>query len=184
MSNSEALAEAIFLTRNGVMSGSYVGSSLMFKPEAQITRAEFVAMLSECVGIEEKKNVVRTQFYDDSEIPAGYKSAIASAYELGYVSGEEVDGKLCFLPDEIITRAECAVIIDRMLGLKTDGAIPVISDADKCPEEALASVNALFTAKILPLEESGANASLPLTREYAAKLLSNVKSFITLSYSS
>ncbi len=181
MKDSEALAEAINLTRSGVMSGSYVGSSLMFKPKIEITRAEFIAMLSECGGIEAKKNVLRTQFYDDEDIPSGYKGVIASAYELGYITGKDIDGKLCFLPDEIITRAECAKIIDRMLGLENQSSIPVISDTENCPEDALAAVNALCGAYILPREGAAVNAELPLTREYAAKLLFNVKSFITLS---
>jgi len=184
MEDSGALAEAISLTREGIMSGSLVGNSLMFKPKAEVTRAEFVAMLMECSNTEAKDNVVRTQFYDDSDIPSCYKGAIASAYELGYVKGEVIDGALCFRPNEIITRAECAIIADRMLGVDSQSFIPVIADAEDCPEDALSAVNTLCGAYIMPVEDNGVKAHLNLTREYAARLLCNVKSFITLQQSS
>lgn len=180
MSSSYALVEAISLTRDGIMSGSTVGGSLMFKPDAEVTRAEFTAMLMESIGAEGKANVLRTQFYDDGDIPDGYKSAVAAAYELGYVQGSVKDGKLCFEPNKIITRAECAKIIDRVLSIENQSFIPVIAGSEECPEDALAAVNALCGVYVLPTDESGVNAQLNLTREYAAKLLFNVKSFITL----
>ena len=184
MANSEFLADAITLTRDGVMSGSVVGSSLMFKPDAEVTRAEFIAMLMKTNHVEAKENVIRTPFYDDSDIPAGLKGYIASAYELGYIKEILYEGKPYLYPNESITRAECAMIIDRMLSINNSETIPVIADIEDCPEDALTSVNALCTACILPISTDGVNASLPLTRGYAAKLLGNVKSFITFSSAS
>ena len=174
------------LSRENIMSGSIVGDSLMFKPTAEITRAEFVAMLMKTLGVKAKENVVRTVFYDDEDIPAGLKGVIASAYELGYIGETDPEGKLCFAPNDIITRAEAAMITDKALSINKDTAIPVIADTENCPEDALSSVNTLYIACIMPVpvSDEGINASLPLTREYAAKMFSNVKSFITLPYAS
>lgn len=180
MSGSSSYAEAISLAREGVLGGRVVGGQLIFSPAAQISRGEFVSMLMSCSGTEIKNNVLHTVFYDDSDIHSSIKGAVAAAYELGYINGTEVGGKLYFHPNEIITRAECARIINNILGIipPNDHAIPAGAGIEDCPESALPAVTSLCSASILPMSDGELNITLPLTREYAAKLLWNVKSFI------
>ena len=179
MSDSFAYAEALSLTREGILSGRSVGGNLIFSPNAQITRGEFVSMLMACSGTEIKNNVLHTVFYDDDNIHGSIKGAVAAAYELGYISGTEANGKLCFFPDEIISRAECARIINNVLGITPprDHAILAGAQIEDCPESAVTAVTSLCSASILPVFDGELNITLPLTREYAAKILWNVKSF-------
>ena len=68
------------------------------------------------------------------------KGYIAAAHELGYINGKEIDGKLCFLPNEDITRAEAAVIVGRMIEAATPVITPALSDSEDIPAWAESSV--------------------------------------------
>ena len=117
MSGSSSYAEAISLAREGILGGRVVGGQLIFSPTAEISRGEFVSMLMACSGADVKNNVLHTVFYDDNDIHSSIKGAVATAYELGYINGTDIGGKLYFNPNEIITRAECARIINNVLGI-------------------------------------------------------------------
>lgn len=181
MESSQSLPEAVFLARDGVMSGSIVSGSLMFRPAAELSRAEFIAMLMKCINADSKSNVLHTVFADDADIPAAYKSAVAAAYELGYINGNTINGKLLLDPNSPVTRADAAVMINNILSLDTSASLPTaITDASDCPKDTFEAVNALCNAYIMPTFEREANAHENVTREYAAKLLFNVKSFLNL----
>ncbi len=84
-----------------------------FKPDWDITRAEFAAV---CVRYYEKtvgKSVkqAKIDFSDVSKSHWAYKS-IAQAYEMGYIKGYD-DGS--FGPDKRIKRSEAVTIVNRML---------------------------------------------------------------------
>lgn len=80
-----------------------------FKPENQITRAEFVAMLMRNQEMEE----YRTLEFSDVNSDMWSADYIYSAYKAGYISGYP-DGS--FKPDAPITRAEAVKIINLVLG--------------------------------------------------------------------
>lgn len=182
MQNSSSLSEAVYLARNGIMSGSTVSGSLMFSPSSEPTRAEFIAMLMKCIGADERSNVLHTVFSDDADIPSAYKGSIANAYELGYITGTSQNGKLLLDPTSPITRADAAVIINNILSLDTSSSLPTaITDVSDCPKDTFEAVNALCNAYIMPTFDREANAHENVTREYAAKLLFNVKSFLNLT---
>jgi hypothetical protein len=82
-----------------------------FKPDAQITRAEFVAVFLRSQGLAPSENV-SSHFSDAQEHWAS--SYIETAYEKGILTGYP-DGT--FKPDQRITRAEIAAIIYRYLKL-------------------------------------------------------------------
>lgn len=83
-----------------------------FKPNASISRAEFIVMASACDEIV----AAECPFLDVSETPWA-KNQIASAYAKGWVSGKGED-KFC--PNDKITRAEAVTIVNRMLGRQPD----------------------------------------------------------------
>lgn len=180
MADSKSYSEAIALTRDGVLGGRNIGGMRMFLPKSEVTRGEFVTMLMNCTDTELKESTVHTVFADDESIHSNMKAAIASAYELGYISGTEIEGKLYFMPDEIITIAECASIIGNVLSIDTEISIPVASVIEGCPEEAYVAVNSLCSVSILPHDDGSLNVNQKLTREYAAKVLGNIKTFINL----
>jgi hypothetical protein len=101
------------------------------------------------------------------------KSYVAAAYDLGYIKGSEVDGRLCFDPNREITRAEAAVMLATMLDAATPTITPVFSDSSDIPTWAQASVNSLSYMGIL--ESNGGNISptASVTRGDAAEILCN-----------
>lgn len=164
---------ALAMTERGVMSGTQVGSSTYFYPEKEVSRAEFTVMALEAAGITQVRPVSTTVFADDADIPSDMKGYVATAYELGYVSGIEVDGKLCFMPDKPLTRAEAAVMLGNMLDLATPTVKPTFSDSDDIPVWAQASVYSLSAAGILQSYGGAIAPTASVTRGDAANILLN-----------
>ena len=142
---------------------------LYFMPDEAMTREAFLATVMKSLGapaLSEK----RTVFADDGEISGKYSGYVDAAEKLGIVQGTETDGKLCFRPKEVITRAEAAVILNRIVGAKTVDAAANNSDG-AIPAWAAQDVSALSEKGIM----SGDDLSSPVTRAQAAQMLYNVK---------
>ncbi len=180
MADSDAYPEAVYLSREGIISGVSVGGKRMFLPKGEVTRGEFVSMLMKSANAEINKTTVHTVFSDDKDIPDSMKNAVAAAYELGYIDGEMKDGKLYFLPGETVTVAECASMIKRMLNISEEGSVPVFSESDSLSADAALAVNALSAVSLLPKENGSLSPEKTITREYCAKLLMNVRSYTEL----
>lgn len=84
-----------------------------FRPNAAMTRAEFVSMLAKY------GQPVTSDGTDFADVPADYwaADAIATAAASGWLEGF-TDGK--FYPDAPITRAQAVVILNRLLGYGVD----------------------------------------------------------------
>ena len=171
MKNSSAHAAAIKLSEKGIMSGTQIGDGYYFQPDKAVSRSEFVVLAMQTLGIREVNNLRTTGFSDDADIPASMKGYVAAAHELEYINGSYVDGKLCFLPDESITRAEAAVIVGRML----EAAVPVISpsfsDAEDVPAWAQNSLAALSSMGVIETSGGKISANEIMTRGETAKML-------------
>ena len=164
---------ALTMTEKGIMSGTQVGASVYFYPENTVSRAEFTVMAMNAAGITEINPCDKTVFADDADIPSQMKSYIAAAYDLGYIKGSEIDGKLCFLPNKEITRAEAAVMLANMLNAATPTVTPVFDDSDEIPAWAQASVYSLSFMGVLQSEGNNISASSVVTRGDAANILVN-----------
>lgn len=164
---------ALTMTEKNIMSGTQVGAATYFYPENAVSRAEFVVMAMNCAGIKEVNPATQTVFSDDVDIPERMKSYIAAAYDLGYIAGSEVDGRLCFEPNREISRAEAAVILAKMLDAATPTITPTFSDSQDIPTWAQASIYSLNYMGVL--ESSGGNISptATVTRGDAAEILCN-----------
>lgn len=94
----------------GIVSGSYGN----FHPSANISRAEFAAMLARFTS-------AKTSDKHFSDVAAGswYESAVGTAAANGWIGGYS-DGS--FRPAAQLTRAEAVTMIDRMLGRSADTA--------------------------------------------------------------
>jgi uncharacterized repeat protein (TIGR02543 family) len=95
-----------YLANMGVLLGYNDGA---FRPEQNITRAEFTAVASR---FDDMRSDVEDAFVD---VPKGHwaHDTILSAYAKGWISGYPGD---IFLPENAITRAEVVAIVNRMLG--------------------------------------------------------------------
>ncbi|QJD83838.1 S-layer homology domain-containing protein [Cohnella herbarum] len=96
----------------GIIKG---GSDGKFRPSANISRAEMIAMVIRASGLEEDKGKP-TVFADDADIPGWAKPSVSKAEETGIIIvGGLPEGK--FAPLTPSTRADAASAIVRMLKL-------------------------------------------------------------------
>ncbi len=141
-----------------------------FRPQANITRAEFIKMVSSLSDDVEKTNL-DTQFTD--VMPTDwYFTAVADAAAKKLING--ADGY--FMPYENISREDSVLIIYRLLSAK--GTAPrgnrIFADRKDISEYAKQAVGAMGAAGIV--DGNGDNMFLPknkITRAEAAQLLYN-----------
>ena len=177
MADSPALGAAISLTEAGVMSGTQMGNQHYFYPNDTVTRAEFLVMAMNAAGITNVPNCYDTGFADDADIPPTMKGYVATAYAMKYISGSLVEGKLCFLPNEEITRAQAAVILSGIVGLCDVAVTPTFADGSQIPVWASEAIYSLNAAGILTPEGGYISATSKLTREQTARLLAAVMQY-------
>ncbi|MBW5445229.1 family 16 glycosylhydrolase [Cohnella sp. CFH 77786] len=95
----------------GIITGYPDGT---FKPLGQLSRQDAALMLAKSLRLESKRgDQAEIGFSDANEIAAYARDAIAAAAEQGYLKG---DGRGMLHPLSPITRAEAAVMLDRMIG--------------------------------------------------------------------
>lgn len=117
-----------------------------FRPNGQVSRAEFVAMLGRALPTTED-TYTYASFSDEQDIPAWVEPYLAPIAGAGIIGGYE-DGT--FRPSQRITRAELAVIIARAHQLETspDAAL-TFADASDIPTWARAEVAAAHAAGLM-----------------------------------
>ena len=111
-----------------------------------------------------------TYFDDDSSISSASKPYIATAQRYGYIVGEFTGTSLCFSPKETIARGEAAVILARMMGIKTGDTEVSFSDTGTIPLWVKNEIAALYQMGIFHHTATGEiEANAPLTRADAAE---------------
>ncbi|WP_186438303.1 S-layer homology domain-containing protein [Cohnella terricola] len=127
----------------GIVTGYSDGT---FRPQAQITRTEFVAILARAkqLTLEETPEL---SFADASQIPAWARSSVSAAVKAQFISGYEDN---TFRGNQPISRAEMVTIFARAFGLATDAAAkPAFADADQIPVYAQRYVTAAAEAGLI-----------------------------------
>ena len=171
MADSAAHISALKVTQAGIMSGTRMGKDDYFYPESSVTRADFLVMAMRAAGITEVPAVTQTVFSDDGDIAENVKGYVAAAYTLGYISGTNVAGELCFLPDEEITRAQAAVMVGSILGLSEVSVIPTIADSSEIPVWARDAVYSLYSEGLMECTDGAFAPTAKITRAQTAQLL-------------
>jgi len=174
MEESKAANAALALTEAGVMSGIQVGNQYFFYPERTVTRAELLVMAMNAAGITDVPACEKTGFDDDADIAPTIKGYVSAAYTMGYISGSLKEGKLCFLPNEEINRAEAAVMVCAILGEESSGVVPTFADGADIPVWAKESIYTLNILGVMDATEGCISPTAPLTREQAALILDAV----------
>lgn len=175
MTESWAHNDAITLAEEGVMVGQTIGKQMLFGPDYRVSRAEFLAMAMDVCGIAPDPTLTKTDFTDNDQIPEHLISYVATAKKLGYIDGTKTDEGVFFYPNNTITRAEAAVIINKMLDLQTSGTVSVFNDDHSIPAWAEESIYALTEHGLLSGTGMGAvSANEELTRDQAATVLCSV----------
>ena len=165
---------AICLYEKGIAEASLVGTSLMFSPDDNVTREEFVTMVMKAVGVNTLTDK-DTSFIDNSSIDVRFRPYVATAERLGYVNGIEKDGLMYFEPKGVISKSEAAVIVNNILALEGGDYISVFADETAIPTWAKTAVYALTEAGIFNGNEDGAiMPSALLDRAGAVQMIYNI----------
>lgn len=178
MEGSRAYNAALTLTESGVMSGTQVGNRYYFYPEQTVSRVEFLVMAMNAAGITDVPDCTATVFADDAEIPATMKGYVAAAYEMKYISGTLSDGKLCFLPNEEITRAQAAVMLSNIVGLCDVPVTPTFADTSEIPVWAAEAIYSLGAAGIMTGQGGYITPMAKITREQTAQMLAAAMEYV------
>jgi hypothetical protein len=172
MKDSASHVPAIALTEKGILNADSVGKKNYFNPTETVSRLDFVVAAMRVMGLEDDVVCTQTVFDDDSAIPTAYRGYVSLAQQKNYVCGKiSEDGRLLFSPNDMITRAEAAVILSRMISAETSGAIPVFADADDIPAWARDAVERLSALDVLDSKDGYVDAMGTLTKEQTAYML-------------
>ncbi len=169
---------ALTMAENGLMTGAEIDGVTYFTPDQGITRAEFLTLAMKSAGIKDPGKLSETVFADDGDISGEYKGYVATAYELGFISGTEVEGELCFMPNSGITRAEAAVVLKSVLGAEgakeKDVILPVFADSSELPFWASDAIYSMNSLGVFHMIDGYAAPSAFVTRGDAAQMLEAV----------
>lgn len=153
--------EALWMKHQGLFSGEKVAGEDCFGPEREVSRGDFLAMVMKLLEVPLDGELVTSGFADEVEAAAWLRPYLATAMRFGLVSGSQEDGKVVFRPNDPITGAEAAVMLDNILGIPGGDTV-----ATGAPDWAQDAVAAMAVAGI-PLTGS----SETLTRLDAARIL-------------
>ncbi|WP_053372808.1 S-layer homology domain-containing protein [Paenibacillus sp. FJAT-27812] len=145
-------------------------SANQFAPQADVTRAEFAALLVRALGLK----ATGPASFADVRGSAWYAEAVAAASEAGIVQGKDA---ATFAPNAKITREEMSALLVRAYEHKAGsklaaGAEAKFADRSKAAEWALAYIDTAYAAGFI--EGRSGNAFAPkaqLTRAESAKAI-------------
>jgi len=129
MANHPAKEEITYMADQGYVKGL---TDTTFGPEVSLTRAQFVTLLARTFDWQ-LPSAPKLGFKD--KVPAYAQGAVQAAVSKGLVKGY---GDNTFRPDQPVTRAEAAVILDRLVNKK--GASKTVADKGTWPAWASSSI--------------------------------------------
>ena len=165
------LHTAMWMKEAGLYGGKSVSGHLCFEPDASVTRGEFLVMTMKLLDVAPDDAMLTSGFADERTTPAWMRPYIVSAFRNGMISGVSMDGAVTFRPEEALTRAEAAVMLQNILKLPVPDLQTVFAaeeDGETVPTWAQEAVGALWQAGFTL---SGDAADKPITRGECAKLL-------------
>ena len=168
MSGDRDAFAAMWLKDKGLYTGRVIAGNLCFEPDCTVSRSEFLIACMKLAGLEQSDGTISTGFADELETPLWQQPYLAAAYQSGMISGTPTEEGLVFRPEEDLSRAEAAVMLQKLLRLPGDAAVFAPDEASAIPAWAQSAVSALSNAGI-PLAASDYEA--PLTRREAANML-------------
>ena len=173
MSGVPSYNAAIKLAEEGVMVGERIGDSYYFRPDEPVNRSQFMAMAMSALGSEPLAETLTTGFADDEAIPSWCKGYVSAAVQQGIVRGYPgLDGRPTFSPNGLVTKAEAAVLLDRMISTTDVAVTTFYPDTVAAPAWAFQAAVNLESAGVMPASVSGGlELEEPLTRGQCAQLL-------------
>lgn len=163
-----------YLYTAGITTGYSDGT---FRPNQNITRAQFAVMLYRYLGLDESKyaNVV-LPFADNAKIAEYAVPAIRALYTEGVINGSTgADGRLYFNPDSSLTRAQAATMIGRTQEKGYASASLNFSDSGRIPAYATYYIQTMVAQGIISgYTDNTFKPNNNITRGQMAKILYNL----------
>ena len=162
-----------FLYTAGVTTGYADGS---FRPNQNITRAQFAVMLYRYLGLNEAAYAnVQLPFADLGQIGDYAIPAIKVLYSEGIITGSMKNGKMYFNPNSALTRAQAATMIGRTQE-KGYGAVSLsFTDREKIPAYAAPYIQTMVAQGIIGGYADGSfRPNNNITRGQMANILYNL----------
>lgn len=163
--------------------GYAVGGNGYFRPNAPVTRGEFVTMFAHILSPGGIPDEYPDSDFEDVPTEAYYARPVAWAVALGLVSGTS---ESAFSPDDAIRREDMALIILRAESLSALQAYPSFqaprqfNDDDQISDYAREAVSTLQQQGLLTGDTNGnVNPKSSLTRAEAAAVLSHIQSYFS-----
>lgn len=169
---NENYSYALNMTDKNVMNGEKVGDYYYFRPDATVSRVDFIVSAMKVLGIESIPDAESTVFADDADIGNEVRGYISLAYSNKYISGIEEGGQLYLKPNDNITLSEAAVIISNIIGYSDYSTAPTFANGDEIPSW---SKQAVMSLRALGVIEAPSNSNFEnslVDRGCMAKLLS------------
>ena len=163
-----------FLYNAGITTGYADGT---FRPNQNITRAQFAAMLYRYLGLNEADYANVTLPFADAGSIADYAlPAVKALYSEGIINGSTgADGKLYFNPNNSLTRAQAAAMIGRTQEKGYATVELTFTDAGSIPSYATYYIQTMVAQGVISGYTDGAfRPNANITRGQMAKILYNL----------
>ena len=143
-----------FLYNSGVTKGYEDGT---FRPNQNITRAQFAAMLYRYLGLNEEDYAdVELPFADTHKIAEYALPAIRALYTEGIINGAYgKDGKLYFHPNTNLTRAQVIAMVGRTQEKGHDTVELHFTDNDSIPAYAVYYIQTMMAQGVIGGQADG-----------------------------
>ena len=162
----------------GIINGFNEDGVYLFKPDLNITRIQFAAMLAKSMNIETEHYAdYELNFTDKSTIQPWAVGYVKAMTALGYINGRSDDdgNTFTFAPDANITRAEAFTMLSRTVDDNSNTLLRY-SDSGEIPVWAQASFGKLTAMGIIKgFEDNTIRPQKNITRAEAAACLAKVK---------
>ncbi len=161
----------------GVINGFHENGAVLFRPDSDITRIQFLAMMAKAMELDVSAySDTVLDFTDADKIQPWSVGYVKAMYKNGYISGRSDDGVSSYLdPDSTITRAEAFTIMGRIAGADNSTSIS-FADSGNIPEWAYPHISTLVGKGIINgFEDNTIRPNKPITRAESAVLVSKTE---------
>ncbi len=163
---------AVVLSELGLFTGRQICGTYCFEPGETVTRGEFLSMCMKLIGKPRYLGVWKTGYQDDEKIPSWQKVYASTAAMHGIYQGFAENEGTRFDGDEILSYAQAAAYLERVLQLRNVSFLPGYERLD------LRLTQACFREKETELSGEVGRSEQPLTRADVALMLSAAAAYL------
>ncbi len=165
------------LYNEGIFKGIKIGETNFFMPDEPITRGEFLLYLNTILNKSTSKTI-NLPFADAASIPSWQIPTVCAMFEAGIINGNIEKDKLYFNHSEKISRLECAIILNNMLGLENSYSSTDYYDGYLIPSYAVTAVKNVSDYGLMKGYGDGSfRPYIKITRAMLADILCSTKDY-------